>query len=208
MLFLVAVVVALGFWLRPAQAVSAPPILFQVPGFTLVDQAGVPFGIADLHGAPWVANFFFTSCPTVCPGHMASLATLQERLAAAGSPAAIVSVSVDPATDTPERLEAYGGRLGADSARWHLLTGDEATIRSLVEGGFLSAMGSPRPVADTGHNGHTPPLSTGKPIYEISHANRFFVVDGAGRVRALVAPEGDPVSAILAVLASLAVEAP
>lgn len=197
---------ATGLWrlTRPAPPPPPPPVLFAVPAFTLVDQGGEVFRSDGLAGAPWVANLFFTSCPSICPGHMASLATLQQALRERGLAAAIVSISVDPATDTPERLAAYGERIGADPGNWHLLTGDEAAVRAVVEGGLHSAMGSPRPVsAGPGEHHSQDPASSGEPVYEISHAAYFLVVDGAGQVRALVPAEGDPVPEVLALLASL-----
>ena len=197
----------LSLSLRQARQVASLPVLFQVPAFALVDQSGMVVGSEDLAGSTYVANLFFTSCPSVCPGHMASLATLQGQLQASGSPVAIVSISVDPATDTPERLAAYGRRFGADPSRWHLLTGEEASVRALVEGGLHSAMGSPRPLAGESHAGHDPLLPPGEPVYEISHAAHFLVVDGAGMVRALV-PSVDPIPAILLALAALAAPAP
>ena len=201
-------VLAVAFAALAAVAIVGPraseplPVLMEVGTFTLTDQNGNPFGTTDLQGRPWVANLFFSSCPSVCPAHMAMLARLQDRLAAEGSPALIVSVSVDPATDTPERLADYGREVGVDSGRWRLLTGDTMAVRHAVESGLKLSMGSPA-VAQA-HEGHQP--GSGQGLYDIPHAAQFLVVDGQGKVRSIVAAGPEALQSMALALAQLARE--
>src|SRR5512134_2179367 len=99
----------------PAVAfVSAEPVVydFALPELRLVDQRGKAVTRSDLTGKVLVVNFIFTTCPTVCP-------RLSERMAKVGkeletqSDVMLVSITVDPENDTPEKLAAYGARYGA-----------------------------------------------------------------------------------------------
>lgn len=76
-------------------------------------------------------NFVFTSCTTVCPLMGVRFAQLQERLGS-GSDVALVSVSIDPANDTPERLAAWSKRLGAKPG-WTLVTGAKPDMDKLLQ---------------------------------------------------------------------------
>lgn len=111
--------------------------LFTVPVFELIDQNGEPFGTAQLRDRVWIASFLFTSCGASCPTLAAQLGNLQGRLAVHGDRVRIVSLTVDPETDTPERLRAFGERFDADFSRWVFLTGDPGTVREVHEHAFL-----------------------------------------------------------------------
>jgi protein SCO1 len=120
---------------RKAVGATAPPlpVLGTVPAFHFTDENGVAFSPQTLAGTPWVADFIFTRCPTVCPVMTERLAALAPRL---GEQVHLVSVSVDPDFDTPERLRAFAKEHGATSPRWHFLTGDSAAIQRAVTQGF------------------------------------------------------------------------
>lgn len=172
---------------------QAPPRLHQVPNFSLTDSSGATFGRGDMAGSPWVVNLFFTSCPDVCPGHMALL----KRFQGLGTGARVMSISVDPETDTPVRLAAYAERLDASPVRWVFLTGRPDILREVLEEGFLSAMGE-RSQAPA-HECHE-----GQPVLSISHSTRFLVIDREGWIRGLVSPDGeDPVGDLAALVATL-----
>lgn len=104
------------------------PMIGEVQQFTLVDSAGSEFNSHSLLGKPWVMNVFFTSCKGPCPRTSAELVRLQREVPQLHA----VSISVDPQTDTPEVLEEYARKLGGDVSRWHLLTGQEGELRTLV----------------------------------------------------------------------------
>ncbi len=109
-----------------------------IPDLTLINQDGRPVNVArDLaQGKLLVMNFIFTTCKGVCPPMGVNFGHLQERLAGhLGREVSLVSVSVDPVTDTPERLKAWGEQFGA-SAGWTLLTGKKQDVDQ-----FLKALG-------------------------------------------------------------------
>src|SRR5512143_3183439 len=116
---------------------AAPPVLSPLPRFELVAPDGTAFGSDALRGHVYVANFFTTRCAAIDLPAMHGMATLQELYREAGIDSIrLVSISADPAYDTPERLRAAQATFGVDPARWVLLTGGIEEIRSLAEQGF------------------------------------------------------------------------
>lgn len=117
-------------------------IYHQIPPFQFTDQNGQAFGDADLNGKIYVANFFFTSCPTICP----AMQTLMKKVHDTDdfvklNDFKLVSFTVDPDRDSPEILKAFGERLGADDNRWKFLTGNRDSIYSIgMKGFFVNAM--------------------------------------------------------------------
>ena len=153
---------------------SELPVLNQLPAFEFTDQDGKPFGSAQLEGGLWVANFIFTSCPTVCPAFTAQMKGLQARLPEGEQRPLLVSFSVDPETDTPTVLKEYATRHGADSAGWRFLTGPTETIRSIVVEGFKTSM-EPDPSR----------------VGNILHGSHFVLVDDQMRVRGYYGAEDE-----------------
>lgn len=148
-----------------------PPIQGQVPAFALVDVAGRPYGSDDLRGQAYIVSFFFTRCPSICPLLMRSVKRLQEAYDERSiSGIRLVSISVDPEYDTPERLRTYGEELGVRPARWTLLTGEPQAIRRLAMDGFKVPLGDPEPVVAGG-------------LMDIAHTGKLVLVDGQGRIR-------------------------
>lgn len=109
-----------------------------VPEFGLINEKGKPFGSTQLAGKIWIADFIFTTCPGPCPIISTRMAELQKPLQK--SDVHLVSFSVDPEKDTPETLRDYAERLKAKPDRWDFLTGERATIYSLVRDGFKLAV--------------------------------------------------------------------
>lgn len=91
--------------------------------FTFTNQHNEEFGLEQLKGKVWIADFIFTSCETVCPPMTAKLAALQKELKEQNVDIEIVSFSVDPEVDTPERLNEYLAKFTEDDSNWNLLTG-------------------------------------------------------------------------------------
>ena len=138
---------------RPAEL----PSLGLVGEFALVDQAGAPVTAQSLRGKVWVAAFFFTHCPTICPRITRRMRALQ--IASAGEHAPrLVSFSVDPENDTPPVLLAYARRFEADLHDWSFLTGDLTAVKRTVVDGFKLALdGKLDPTAENGgiiHGSH------------------------------------------------------
>lgn len=161
-------------WTLRARVPPPPPVLGSVPAFALTDQAGRPFGSADLAGRVWVASFIFTRCSTVCPAITRQMARLQERTRGLDPALELVSFSVDPGHDTPARLDAYARRHHANPRRWRFLTGSSEAVRATVERGLRVSMGGD--VADA-------PSPA-----DISHGTHLVLVDGAARIRGYYDP--------------------
>ncbi len=125
-------------------AVEVVPFrLDRIPEAALVDQDGNPVRFkADLVEGQVVAlNFVFTTCTTICPPMAAVFVRLQRELRQRGvGGVRFLSLSIDPATDTPQRLKAWAGRFG-DAPGWTLLTGDKPTVDDLLKQlGVFSAL--------------------------------------------------------------------
>jgi protein SCO1 len=145
-----------------------PPVLSTLPEFQLVDSRGQQFGSADLRGQVYVASFFFTRCPSVCPLLMTRMAQLQTRLRDAGiDDIRLVSITVDPVNDTPAALREAEPRYGVDQTRWKLLTGTPDRVRGLCVDGFHV------PGFEQAYRGEG----------DIPHTTKVVLVDGRGRIR-------------------------
>jgi len=112
-----------------------------LPSFELVNQDGQAFGSQDLKGKPYVASFFFTSCVTICPKILGAMSSLQTRFAHEKLDIQLVSLTVDPDTDTPEKLKAAGQKMGADFTKWTFLTGTKDQLKEVIVGGFKTFVG-------------------------------------------------------------------
>lgn len=99
------------------------PLELEIENFTFTNHDNEDFGLADLEGEVWLADFVFTNCTTVCLPMMANMTNLQEQLKEEGLDVQLVSFSVDPAFDKPEILKSYAENYGADLSSWNLLTG-------------------------------------------------------------------------------------
>ncbi|HTQ80010.1 MAG TPA: SCO family protein [Thermoanaerobaculia bacterium] len=176
--FLVAAllgVVAVALWsrLHHERPAPPPPILGQVPAFTFTNRDGRPISRETLAGAPWVADFVFTRCPSSCPLMTAEMARFDRSLPARAK-VHLVSFSVDPTHDTPEVLARYAAAVRA-ADRWLFLTGPEAALRQLSREGFKLAVGVPPPGGSTVAGGRAP-----EPIL---HSTLFVLIDGQARIR-------------------------
>ncbi len=143
-----------------------------VPAFNLVDERGHVFTEEGLRGHPTIIDFVFTRCDTICPVVSARMANLQEHiLDRRADSIKLLSITVDPANDTPEKLAAYAERFRARPEKWRFLTGPVDKIRALVEGPFMNSMLN---------EGLTP---SGAPA--ISHNGYFVLVDADLHIRGL-----------------------
>lgn len=149
------------------------PTYQTLPSFSFVDQEGQPFGLEQLKGEAWVANFIFTTCPTVCPLLTQKMATLESRSRHLGGKVHFVSFSVDPENDTPEVLKAFGQEYGQDPLRWSMVTGPVEEIENTIIDSFKIAVTRPDSEAEADDLN----------MFEIAHGEHFVLVDGAGRIR-------------------------
>lgn len=160
-----------------------PPRLAQLPAFSLEDQRGQRFGSRELRGHVYVASFFFTRCPSVCPKLMRALRRLQQQYDRYAVDVRLVSISVDPEHDTPAVLRAYAARYGADARRWTFLTGTEQAIRSLLGAGFQTHVGRPE--------------AQGGGLIDIAHSAGLVLVDQQGWMRGRYGSELDGLEEVL-----------
>ena len=133
------------------------------PPFTLTDQDGNPLALADLRGKAVLLDFIYTNCPGPCP----ILTGLHVEVQRALDPAVrdrvrIVSVSLDPLTDTPTALREYARKRGADTANWSFLTGPPDAVDAVLKD---YGVGSAR-----------------QPDGTIAHLVVTFLIDGEGRI--------------------------
>jgi protein SCO1/2 len=131
--------------------------LATVPSFSLVDERTQPFTDDALRRQVTIVAFIFTRCPDICPLTSARMEHLQEQLFDIGDRVKLLSISIDPSYDTPERLAEYAQRFHADPTRWRFITGPADKVHSLVENGFLTAIelqGDQNGVPKIAHRGY------------------------------------------------------
>src|SRR5216683_6445070 len=105
------------------------PKIAPAPAFTLTSQDGVQLSLADLRGRVVAVTFIYTLCTDTCPVLTPMMSFVQDRLGADfGTKIAFVSITVDPARDTPAVLKEYARAFGANFAGWFFLTGSPSTI--------------------------------------------------------------------------------
>lgn len=174
-----------------------PPLTYAVvPDFHLTDQDRSYFGLNDLRGKIWVANFIFTRCPATCPEQTAEMAKLQEQLK--GEPELwkdirLLTITVDPEFDTPTVMSAYAEAHGADTSHWKFLTGARSKLWQLSKDGFKLA------VAENSDNAQVP----------IVHSSRFVLVDRGARIRGwFESANADDRAKLRAEISAVADEAP
>ena len=128
----------------------------KIPTTRVVDQNGKELNFYhDLVKGKTVAiNFFFTTCTAICPSLTATFHRVQQEARSRGVDVQLISVSVDPTVDTPERLQEYAKKFKAEPG-WTFVTGDKAEIDSL-----LQALG----VAIASKNDHTPMVLIGNAV--------------------------------------------
>jgi protein SCO1 len=127
-----------------------------VPNGTFVDENGRKRSFGAFRGSPVVMTFIYTRCPlpTFCPLMDRHFATLQQRMKDDASLKAVhlVTVSFDPATDTPAVLKAHAKTLNADPKRWTFLTGDRDEVDRFASRFGVSVERAPNDPRDITHN--------------------------------------------------------
>lgn len=102
----------------------------KAPEFSFTDQNGQVISSKDYEGKVYLVEFFFTSCPTICPVMNENMVKLQNEFSK-DPKFAIASITIDPSTDTSQQLKEHAAAIGATMPNWHFLTGDEAAIFDL-----------------------------------------------------------------------------
>ncbi|WP_282017287.1 SCO family protein [Salegentibacter mishustinae] len=147
----------------------------KAPDFQLVNQDGDTITNKDYLGKVYVAEFFFTTCPTICPIMNQNLVEVQEEFQDKED-FGIVSFSIDPKHDTPEVLKSYAENYGIDHPNWNLLTGEKDAIYGLANGGFNIYAGEDSDVPGG-----------------FAHQGLFALVDKEGYIRSRLDRFGNPI---------------
>lgn len=137
----------------------------KIADFAFTNQNGKIITPKDYENTIYVADFFFTTCPTICPKMTDNMVWLQNQLK--NNPEVkLLSFSVTPDIDSPEVLKKYAIEKGVDDSRWNLVTGNKKDIYYLGRKSYLA-------------------VKTGKPeeLYDMVHTENFILVDKNKRIR-------------------------
>lgn len=146
-----------------------------VPTFKLTNQNNKTISDKDYLGKVYVVEFFFTTCPTICPKMNESMLQLQNEFY--GNPNfGIASITIDPSKDTPQVLKEHADLLGVKHYNWHFLTGDKDYIYSLANKGFNLYAGE-----------------NNKAAGGFEHSGLFALIDKEGKIRCRKDAQGNPI---------------
>ena len=145
------------------------------PKFELTNQDNVKITSETYKGKVYVLEFFFTTCPTICPKMNESMLLIEKKFF--GNPNfGIASITIDPSTDTPSILKTHYDLLGVKSKNWNFLTGDKAYIFNLANKGFNLYAGENKQVAGG-----------------FEHSGLFALIDKNGNIRCRNDEFGNPI---------------
>lgn len=140
--------------------------IHHIAPFSLRNQEGESISEQTLRGKIYVANFFFSSCPQVCPKMLANLRRIQDAYATDPS-VLLVSHSVMPGVDSIDVLAEYAEKNGIRASKWHLLTGPKDTIYDLARNSYFAEKRA----------------TVKKDSREFLHTENMLLIDRAGRIR-------------------------
>jgi protein SCO1/2 len=137
----------------------------KIANFSFTNQNGKIISQKEYENTIYVADFFFTTCPTICPKMTNNMVWLQNQLKKYPN-IKLLSFSVTPDIDTPAVLKKYALEKGVDDTRWNLVTGDKSAIYYLARKSYLA-------------------VKTGKPeeLYDMVHTENFILIDKNKRIR-------------------------
>jgi protein SCO1/2 len=157
------------------QVMRAPPPVASLGAWQLTDQDGKVISNETLKGHVWIASFFFSRCPSICPPQQEAFSNILTHVEDLRSPdkppIRLVSFSVDPEFDTPEVLASYAQKHAWKNPLWSFVTGDGAALKELLVKRMFVEVGEKQPLPGTGD------------LFDIAHTARFVLVDQNGDVR-------------------------
>lgn len=148
-----------------AESVRSDTGEHRIKPFRLIDQEGDSLFLSDVQGKVILADFFFTTCGSICPKMTKQFVRVQEAFQD-DDRVLLLSHSVTPGTDSVPVLKAYAEQHGALHRRWRLLTGDRKQIYDLARSSYFAAL-------DQGDGGPD----------DFVHTENFVLVDPQGRLR-------------------------
>ena len=146
----------------------------KVPDFSFTNQYGKTITNTDFEGKVYVIEFFFTTCPTICPRMNRNLIQIQNEFKGFDD-FGVASFTINPDYDAPEVLKAYADKYGVSNPNWHLMTGDKEAIYKLSNEGFY-IYASANPDVEGG----------------FEHSGNFALIDKNGFIRCRVV-DGNPI---------------
>ncbi len=147
----------------------------RVPHFEFLNQDSLVISDKDYEGKVFVAEFFFTSCPSICPIMSKNLVAIQNEFTEEDN-FGIASFSITPEYDTPSVLKTYAERYEITDLDWHLMTGDKGKVYDLANSGF-NIFAAEMPDAPGG----------------FEHSGLFALIDKNGYLRSRVDTFGNPI---------------
>ncbi|MEW4923575.1 SCO family protein [Algibacter sp. 2305UL17-15] len=147
----------------------------KVPEFSFTNQDGKQITNKDYEGKVYVIEFFFTSCPTICPRMNSNLIQIQNTFKDFED-FGVASFTINPETDTPEVLKTYAENYGVTNPNWHLMTGDKDAIYKLANEGFYI------------YAAENPDVEGG-----FEHSGNFALIDKNGFIRSRKDEHGNPI---------------
>ena len=136
-----------------------------VADFSLINQNGRNITEADYTNKIYIADFFFTTCPSICPIMTKNMADIQRRIKN-DNEVLLLSHSVTPQIDSVAQLKKYALEKGVDDTKWNLVTGDKKQIYDLARKSYLA-------VKDDGDGGP----------FDMIHTENFMLIDKKRRIR-------------------------
>jgi len=146
----------------------------KVPEFSFTDQNGNTITNRDYEGKVYLVEFFFTTCPTICPRMSKNLVQIQKNFEGIEN-FGVASFTINPKNDTPEVLKAYAEKYGITNPNWHLMTGNQDIIYKLANEGF---------------NLYT--AEDGSVEGGFEHSGNFALIDKNGFIRSRLDSYGNP----------------
>jgi protein SCO1/2 len=170
MTVILAITSAFILSLSQKEKLKSLPLYGTMADFALTNQNGEPVTLATLREQVWIADIIFTRCPLQCIRMSKRMSELQSRFPA-GKPVKLVSLTADPAWDTPGVLKKYGELYGAAGGRWLFLTGEKREINRVAINGLKLAVIDKKPEERE------------NPEDLFIHSAKFVLVDKHGRLR-------------------------
>lgn len=134
------------------ELVGNDTVYHEIPDFRFISQDSQVVTNETFAGKAYVADFFFISCPTICPKVKQQMLRLYDRYAG-DDRLLFLSHTIDPKHDTVDRLRNYAHNLGADDGRWYFVTGDKDQIYDIADDYFSIAIEDPSVPGGFDHSG-------------------------------------------------------
>lgn len=127
----------------------------KVPSFEYLNQDSLWIKSSDIENKIWIAKFFFTNCPTICPPMTSAMNEVSKELSEFEDEVTFLSFSIDPKKDNPSRLKEYIKEHDITAENWHFLTGDEDETHYLgVHGFYIHAQADNQAPGGYAHSGN------------------------------------------------------